>query len=73
MNPILGEIWYELLLVGQPSPTKLINSFKAEIGKFHEEIVEIENPSPRDIKFSLEITNPTNFSVYPKDIVAKGY
>ena len=73
MNPHLGEIWYELLLVGQPAPVKNINHFSAEIGKFYDEIIEIENPSSRDVQFDVDISNHHNYQIFPKEPFAKGY
>lgn len=57
MNSKLGELWYELNLIAQPSPTIYMNNFVSEIGKYHEQQITLENPSNLEAKLAIQNSN----------------
>lgn len=65
----LGEIWYELNLIGKEAPSVRLETCLAELGKTGIQEVELENPSSRVAKVTCKITNPANFDVIDQDIL----
>jgi hypothetical protein len=69
----LGEIWYELELNAEaPQPIRL-PTLKCELGKVATHIVELENPSAKDVKVKSKISNIANFELDVQEIVIPKY
>jgi len=64
----LGELWYELNLNADNKPVERLSTLKAELGKFSQHEVILENPSAFNVDVTHRVSNPNNFDVVP-DIV----
>lgn len=64
----LGEIWYELLLSSENKPVERLPTLKAELGKFSQHEIQLENPSNYNVQVIHKVSNPNNFDVMP-DII----
>jgi len=63
LNEKLGEIWYSLMLHSEDNLPIKLNNMRAELGKTTRHTISLENPSDKEVKLSIENSNPTNFSV----------
>lgn len=63
LHPKMGEIWYQLNLVGEDRGGVRVPQFKTELGKTDRHEVLLENPTGKQITAEVSITNPTNFAV----------
>jgi len=50
MNEKLGEIWYDLNLISEDVGFQRLPTLKAELGKYEETTVSLENPSKYEVK-----------------------
>ena len=64
----LGELWYELSLISENKPVERLSTLKAELGKFSQHEVILENPSNLNVQVFHRVSNPNNFDVLP-DII----
>lgn len=69
----LGEIWYELNMQADDSSVVRLPVLKCELGKTDQHEITLENPSNEDVKVRATISNPTNFEIYPENIVIPAY
>ncbi|EGR31281.1 hypothetical protein IMG5_114390, partial [Ichthyophthirius multifiliis] len=69
----LGEIWYELNLIAEDSDIIRLPVLKAELGKTEQHEITLENPSNEDVPIQVKISNPSNYEVYPENIVIPAY
>jgi hypothetical protein len=60
-NESIGEFWYQLNLIGEPSPPVDLPIMEAEIGKSTGHSINIDNPSNEEIHLEVSNSNPTNF------------
>lgn len=65
----LGEIWYELLLFSENKPVDRLPTLRAELGKFSQHQVYLENPSAMTIHVNHHVSNPNNFDVVPDNLI----
>jgi hypothetical protein len=69
----LGEIWYELNLLAEDTGTIRLPMLKCELGKTEQHEVVLENPSAREQRVRITVSNPSNFDVTPDSIVIPPY
>lgn len=69
----LGEVWYELNLIGKESPPVRLDTLHAELGKIAQHEVELENPAGKAVQVKYRNTNPGNFAVLEDTIVIPAY
>lgn len=50
-----------------------LNVMKASLGKVEQQVVLLENPSDQKIQVQCKITNPTNFDIYPDELLIQPY
>lgn len=65
----LGEIWYELVLISENKAPERLSTLRAELGKFAQCEVMLENPSKMEVSVFHRISNPNNFDVIPDSII----
>ena len=65
----LGELWYELSLIAENKPVERLSTLKAELGKFSQHEIQLENPSGFNVEVSHRVSNPNNFDVIPDIII----
>ena len=54
----LGEVWYELNLIGREAPAVTLDTLQAELGKTAEHTVELENPSGKAVQVRYKKHKP---------------
>lgn len=57
INDKLGEIWYELHLIGTEAPITRLPTLKSELGKSEHHKIVLENPSNQEVHVHTHITN----------------
>jgi len=73
LNERLGEIWYEVGMQSEPANETRLASMSAELGKFSEQEIFVENPTDCEVAVKHVISNPVNFEIHPKDVVLKPF
>ena len=61
----LGELWYELNLTSENKSSEGLSTLRAELGKFAQHEVILENPSNFNVHVTHRVSNPHNFDVVP--------
>ena len=68
MHERLGEIWYNLVLCSEDHLPNKLPLIKAELGKFENFEVELENPSNKEAIIKVQNSNPKNYSILQEQI-----
>ena len=68
INEKIGEVWYELHLVSAERKAEKLALIKAELGKSKDITVFLENPSLEPASVKSQLSNPSNFSIYPDNL-----
>lgn len=63
LNEKLGEIWYEVKLLGLKSPPQKMPLFKAELGKFISQEISLFNPGDHLVETTAILSNTLNYEV----------
>lgn len=65
----LGELWYDLNLISENKVADRVPTLKAELGKFSQYEVVLENPSGFNVQVIHRVSNPNNFDIIPDNII----
>eukprot|EP00940_MAST-03C_sp_MAST-3C-sp2_P001239 g1239.t1 len=73
VSKAVGEIWYQLELVGTKAPPKALEHVRCDIGSYYDIPMELENPTNAELKLQGTCSNSPIFQIVQPRITLKPY
>lgn len=69
----MGEFWYDLDLTAEENPISNLPLLECELGKNAFHLIELENPTGKELYLDYRNSNPTNFEIIPEKVILPPY